>query len=125
MGCGGWESSWDGNGLRAPATGRPIGSAWAKPKGAAVRTASMARGCRAKTFSSMRWEKEVLVEPAAPDGTDGVGGRPGMDELPLGEADAGSRGCLGSGLPQEISFHSCTFHPSPFHSMPFHLILFH
>ena len=33
-----------------------MGNAWAKPKDAAVRIASLARACRSKTFTSMRWE---------------------------------------------------------------------
>src|SRR5664279_4945534 len=100
MACGGWKRLSNGNGLRASATGRPIGNAWAKPKGVAVRTASTARGCRSKTSTSMRW-LEVIVEPAAPDGTGGVGGGPGMDAPPFREAVAGSLGCLGGDLSQD------------------------
>src|ERR1019366_6630478 len=48
----------------------------------------------------MRW-LEVIVEPAAPDGTGGVGGGPGMDAPPFGEAVAGGLGCLGGALSQD------------------------
>ena len=44
---------------------------------------------------------EVIVEPVAPDGTDGVDGGPGMDAPPFGEAVAGGLGCLGGDLSQD------------------------
>jgi hypothetical protein len=43
----------------------------------------------------------VIIEPVTPDGTDGVGGGPGMDAPPFGEAVAGGLGCLGGDLSQD------------------------